>query len=124
MPKPQLNGAIHLATPNLSGVEILHGDMVWTEQRVVLEYESKEFHANERQLEIDSRRRALLADEGYSVFTMTNNQLLFEAETERLARVLAKAMGTKIRPDHYLGRISRGALRTDTLPSNQQSIYL
>lgn len=124
LPKPQLNGAVRLTKASTSGIEFLHGDIVWADQRIILEYESNEFHANEKQLEIDSRRRTLLADEGYSVFTMTNNQLVFEAETERLARVIAKAMGIAIRPDSYFGKSNRRALRTDTLSPNKYFKFL
>ena len=50
-------------------------DLYWPKHKLVVEYDSKEFHDNESSLGTDLRRRAALTKAGFKVLAVTNEQL-------------------------------------------------
>ena len=84
-----MNGALEV----LPGDAPRFGDCTWPQQWTILEYESDEFHAGAEQLGRDSARRAQLEAAGYRVYTLTNLQLMDEAEFLRVANLLRRRMG-------------------------------
>lgn len=99
LPRPELNGVIKLGAKQAQevGVASLSCDEVWRKQKVIAEYESDQHHASPLQLGVDSRRRAILRNKGYRVHTITNNQIIYANETDRLAEAISRDL--KYRPN-------------------------
>lgn len=90
----------HLASPR-------YPDLFWKQHRLVLEYESDEFHTGKDSLGKDSARRAQLQAAGYHVVTMTNRQLHNPVEFEDAVRALRRYMGLELKtPNEPLSSFS------------------
>ena len=82
-------------------------DLFWKKYRLVLEYESDEFHSGRDSLGKDSARRAQLQAAGYHVVTMTNRQLHNPVEFEDTVRALKRYMGLELKtPDEPVSSFS------------------
>lgn len=105
LPKPELNGKISLSAAQLKdvGTPYLRGDAVWRSKKVIAEYDSDLHHANAYQLGVDSRRRAIFRNKGFRVHTITNNQVIYEHETDRLAEAISRDLNYRAnsRPQDY-----------------------
>ena len=68
-------------------------DLLWREQRVIVEFDSWQWHSSRRAFEADRRRDADLAARGYTVIRVTWRQLATEphAVVARIAAALARA---------------------------------
>lgn len=71
-------------------------DLVWKEQRLVVEYDGS-VHASEEGMERDSRRRDALASEGYTLFVITKSQLSSSRGTFSVAKSIADVLGKRLR---------------------------
>jgi very-short-patch-repair endonuclease len=84
--------AAHVPVPEtnaqLSGYEV---DFLWREHRLVVEFDSFQFHSPRARFERDRERDAVLAAEGYTVIRVTWRQLVDapEAIAARIAAALA-----------------------------------
>lgn len=76
----------------------LYGDIVWPEQRVVLEYDSNLHHSGAQRIASDSSRRNALSRMGYRVVTLTGNQIYDAQEFLRTAKTLGSLLGHRIQP--------------------------
>lgn len=72
-------------------------DLLWQEQRIILEYDSTEYHDNDRSHLSDSVRRTELIGLGYDVVSVVSSQVTTAMGTKNLASSLAKKMGRKLR---------------------------
>lgn len=115
--KPELNGSIVLPprTAQSFGRRSLRADMLWRAQKVAIEYDSDQWHTGTERITYDSRRRNLLKSMGYDVITVTNGEIKRRGDMERIANVLAAALGRRIRIrtqgfEEKRGRLTRTVL--------------
>ena len=74
-------------------------DLYWKKARLDLEYNSDEFHAEERRTE-DSMRRKALEDEGIEVIELTRKEVTSEALFHATALRIARKLGKKVRSQY------------------------
>ena len=94
----------------------LHGDLVWPAQRVIVEYESDEFHLDTVKFAQDSARRNVLIAAGWKVMTLTRGQVQDESACDRAAAQLTHLLGVR---QHAAPRgmdLMRSILREEVLP--------
>jgi hypothetical protein len=80
-PEPQVNAPIR----NARGTIVAHGDLVWSDFRVVLEYEGRQHAEDPRQFAIDIRRLDDIAALEYRVIRVDRE--LFAARSELFKRI-------------------------------------
>lgn len=110
LPVPEANAEITLvpstsrrcvtADPTSAEMVIRNGtkryaDYLWRAWKLILEYDSDEFHASRKKLGADSARRAELQRAGYTVVTLTNRQLSNIEELSVVVDTLLNKMGMK-----------------------------
>jgi hypothetical protein len=84
-PEPEVNAPLR----DKAGRAIAHGDLVWPEFRVVLEYEGRQHAEDPDQFAIDIRRLDRIAEAGYRVIRI-DRQLM--AARAQLVRTIATAL--------------------------------
>ena len=90
MPKPQLNYGIPVDLPDPQDPSkqlVLHGDIVWPEARLVVEYDGEQ-HGQQDNHASDKQRDHLLLDAGFEVVRFTDQSIRSGAELERLAHTI------------------------------------
>lgn len=90
LPKPELNYGIGVDAPNKIGIGerlVLHGDIVWRDANLVVEYDGAQ-HGVEDNHVIDKQRDHLLLDAGFDVVRFTDKSLRSSVELTRLARTI------------------------------------
>lgn len=75
----------------------LRCDLFWPNARIAVEYQSREFHSDDRQRIRDSRRVNALQAMGITVIAMTNDELDSIAATDVIANTARKALGRRSR---------------------------
>ena len=80
------------------GRRLLYGDLLWRDSRVVFEYDSNQEHCGVDRIASDSSRRNVLTRMGFTVVTLTGQQINQRREFLRTAGILANALGHRIRP--------------------------
>lgn len=101
LPKPELNARIDLPVEQrrLAKRDFLRADMLWRQQKLVVEYDSDLAHADSHALNCDASRRNALQAVGYTVVTVTKDQVFnwgqFCSLTAMLAGMLGKAYRAK-----------------------------
>ena len=97
-----------------------HGDLVWPEQRLVVEYDSNRYHRDPGQLALDAERRNSMQDGGWRIVTITWSQVLNPGKIDIVAAQLARALG--VRNDYLALHTAerRAALRKLLLPPENQ----
>ena len=94
----------------------LHGDLVWEDRRVIVEYESNEFHLDAEKFAQDAERRNALQASGWTVMTLTWGQVRDERRCDEAAAQLARLLGVR---QTYTPRgmlVKRAVLRNLVLP--------
>ena len=97
LPKPEMNARIDLPPEQRAstGRSFLKADMLWRDKRLILEYDSDWAHGNSRSLNRDATRRNALQDLGYTVVTVTREQVFnwesFCALVSQIEKRLGKA---------------------------------
>ncbi len=83
LPRPETNDSLDPYEP----------DFLWRDERVIVEFDSWQFHSGRRAFEADRRRDADLAARGYTVIRVTWRQLAHQphAVVARIAAALAHA---------------------------------
>jgi len=92
LPKPLLNGELIVDDLNSNTTKktiIFHGDLVWSEAKLIIEYDGSS-HGNFDNHALDKQRDHLLLDAGYKVIRVTDKQITNPNEIERLARTINK----------------------------------
>ena len=72
---------------------VRYADFFWAVARLILEYDSDEFHVGVEKIGLDSARRTQLQVEGYHVVTLTNYQLKHRAPYEDVLSELTRLLG-------------------------------
>lgn len=97
LPKPRLNLSIDVSGERgaVADRNVVTPDLVWAEQRVVLEYDSGEFHGggDARRLGEDAVRSNTLAAMGFVVLRATTGSVATLPQLELLARQVARCLG-------------------------------
>lgn len=108
LPKPELNYRLNLGTANgfvLSRTSIIV-DLAWPERKLVLEYDSDQFHTGSEKIAADSERRNDIELLGYDVQTVTNKEISSIGKTDKIAKTVASKLGVRIRSegDGFMGK--------------------
>lgn len=108
LPKPRLNHRLSLDTANgsmLSRTSVIV-DLAWPERKLVLEYDSDQFHTGSEKIAADSERRNDIELLGYDVQTVTNKEMSNIGKTDKIAKSVASKLGVRIRNegDGFLGK--------------------
>lgn len=75
-----------------------YGDLVWPKQRVIVEYDSDEFHLSSAKFSADSARRNALIKAGWTVIVITNKQIRSMEVMGRTANAVLRALGRRMFP--------------------------
>lgn len=71
-------------------------DMLWGKANLVIEYDSDLHHTARHRIASDARRRDVLVELGYRVVTVTTEHMQSVWEIERIAGIVARALGTPL----------------------------
>lgn len=119
--KPQLNGEV--AVPSRlrrdMGVDALHCDLLWPECGVALEYDSDRYHTGAERIFRDAERRNNLKKLGVEVVAATRRQVLDMYRFEKVAGLLARAMGRRLRIRSSKFERARSALYAQLFARNR-----
>lgn len=98
LPVPQLNVTFDIdgRVRHLDGRRY-RGDLCWPEARVAVEYDSDAAHTGPQRIAEDTRRRNALVERGITVVGVTHRQARSIGELDRVARIVAKLLGYRIR---------------------------
>ncbi len=94
-----LNSKVRLdsAERKRAGVEMLEPDILWPSERVVVEYDSDEFHMTPGRIANDARRKNAFVSSGYSVATLTRAHIFDAVQMDTIALQIAKLRGVRLR---------------------------
>lgn len=96
---PTMNHRVE-ATPDarrIGGRSFYRCDLCWPEHRIDVEYQSDKEHAGESMRVRDSRRANALRSMGWTVVSVTNNEVESLTTIEALGEALRRAMGRRAR---------------------------
>ncbi len=77
------------------------GDAVWAESDLVLEYDSRAYHAEEGSVAHDKIRSMALEAKGYHVVSATPPMIMRPNVFHKVAIALAEHMGRRMRPERF-----------------------
>ena len=96
----------------IAGVPSLKPDIMWPDARVCIEYDSKEFHCDEKRIANDARRKNALLLSDFHVITLTSAQLSNRQEMNKIAKHVAKSTGKRWNPPDFQKQVK---LRNEVL---------
>lgn len=99
-------------------------DMYWPEGRIAVEYDSDAYHAGPERIARDSRRRARLNEVGIQVISLTNAQVRDADDMKRVAVIIARALGKRVKKDSFEMTPEREELRRSLLIDDAPSAWL
>jgi len=96
--KPELNKRVvpSKAGKRLSGKTSYVCDLFWSDKGLSVEYDSTFFHSGQKQIAEDSKKRDTMTMMGFTVITVTKQQLYDEKEFKNSATVIAKCLGKRL----------------------------
>lgn len=96
---PLLNYPIKLSKATRGGLSKQHYvcDLYWPSARLAVEYDSDSYHSRSVDIARDSIKRRDLASQGIEVITATKTQVANATEMEKLARLIAKRLGKRLK---------------------------
>lgn len=96
---PHMNTKVNIAEGQAQRTNYrrYHCDLYWPEQRVALEYNSREFHLNEKAAERDASRVNDLLGSGIKTVAITRGHIADPAKIDVVAKSLAALMGKRVR---------------------------
>lgn len=99
LPRPLMNGRVKLTKAEQKKAMRQHFecDLLWPEQRVVIEYDGHDDHASRIDRARDAMKRDVLVAKGYTVFVVTGAQIMDELLFEGVVRDVARAIGYRLR---------------------------
>ena len=123
LPQCNLNGDVVVPGHKFKAAPITyHGDLVWPEQRLVVEYDSNLHPRDPGQLATDAERRNDMQDAGWRVVTITWSQVVNASKLDVAAAQLARALHVD---NGYLALHTvsrRDGLRRCALPKPMQEL--
>lgn len=117
LPFPQMNGVISVEARHRSHVRKPYYlcDLYWPEARFAIEYDSSLHHTGAARIAEDASRRIDLAYLGVEVATLTQRQAFDRREMDRIAQLLAKRLGVRLRMERIDPAGAQGSLRNQLL---------
>ncbi len=99
LPLPWLNVPIKMASRARGVADFARyiADLHWPSTRLIVEYDSDEHHLTSGQQRHDAVRRMALEEMGYRVLSVTRLQLNEPREMDKVAKVIALALGRQLR---------------------------
>ena len=97
LPKPEMNTVIEIPVGfrRLAGKSYVKADLLWRREKVIVEYDSDWAHGNSRALNSDAARRNALQGMGYTVISLTRNQLSEWGGFCEFVQVVLHALGRR-----------------------------
>lgn len=110
---PQMNAEVKISAKHNKQVahSLYHCDLYWPSHRVAVEYNSREFHVNERAVERDASRINDLKAAGIDALAVTRAHVANLESFDAVAHSLAKLMGKRLRTSYIDIVIRRRNLR-------------
>lgn len=95
--KPAMNKKLRLSSTVSKQMNIrqIRGDMVWEDQKIVVEYDSNLSHLQKEQHEFDKRRAAAITLSGYQLISLTVGQLSSFSAIDEMFNMLRHLLGMK-----------------------------
>ena len=90
-------------------------DLYWSEAKLAVEYDSKQFHSNPDKIAADAARRNVLLHMGIEVVTVSADQVMNADRFDEVAKIIGRRIGKRMR---YRGKAmadKRYRLRRDLL---------
>lgn len=99
LPKASLNMQINLSEEEqfIAQCKYFKADMCWPDRKVIIEYDGHEDHESLNDRAYDARRRNILVQKGYTVFTMTGQQVCNAKVFDSVVRDVAHALGHRLK---------------------------
>ncbi|MDR1712802.1 MAG: hypothetical protein LBR39_01410 [Coriobacteriales bacterium] len=118
LPAPQLNTRI---TGSAEAKRTTHRshfvcDLYWADYQVDVEYDSRDYHLSEEQVNDNAKRRNTLAAMGVEVITVTRRQIVSNSELRRVAEALAVLLDKRLRTPEQNFNAAHIELRRQLLP--------
>ena len=106
LPMPVLNQRVDVAAlaKKVTGSQFYECDLFWPEKNLDVEYDSKTFHSSKKKISKDSKKRNALEHMGIRVVTVTWEQVSDPIEMNRIARIIARHLGVRLRRERFLKR--------------------
>lgn len=117
MPAPLLNHEIQVNLPSkvhFGEKQILHGDIVWREANLIVEYDGSQ-HGIEDNHVSDKKRDHLMLEAGYDVVRFTDKSIRSGTELERLARTINRKAGLNRRKESLRWDFEKSKLLSELL---------
>lgn len=98
LPAPELNHPLPVRgqAARLWDWPTITPDLLWDDHRLAVEYDSDEDHTASHRITQDSIRRTVLEELGYRVISVTNELFSNPTQMERLAQIMANALGVQL----------------------------
>ena len=118
MPLPELNHRISAGNYHQSTIDkqFYVADMCWPKERLVVEYDSDEYHTGPERIAADSARRNAIEHRGYPVIVVGRHHVMNATEMDGIAYMVAKRLGRRICPQCNDWQAKRAELRAEILP--------
>ena len=113
LPFPQMNVSLDTRDVDTFGFRHRACDLLWPEYGLAVEYDSDEYHLGKEKHDADSKRLTTLGLVGLHVESLTKAQVFDARELDRVARLLAKLMGKRLRTNVADVMIRRCRLRRE-----------
>lgn len=119
LPLPQMNAVVPVSAKDRAyvGKSYYQCDLYWPEARFAIEYDSNVHHTGAARIADDASRRTDLAYLGIEVATLTQGQVSDRRELDRIARLLAKRLGKRLRMERINPSGAQDRLRACLLDS-------
>ncbi len=113
LPYPVMNAVIPVPAKDrpFVGKSYYECDLYWPEAKFAIEYDSNLHHTGATRIAEDASRRVDLAYLGIEVATLTQQQAYDPREMDRIARLLAKRLGVRLREERLDPSGAQGELR-------------
>lgn len=97
LPRPRLNEEVRLSAQaeSLYHMKSVCCDFVWSEQKIIVEYDSNLSHLDPRQHAFDKQRRNALEMSGYKVISLTANDIRNYIAVDKTFRMIRKELGLR-----------------------------
>lgn len=99
LPKPVLNYPLDVS--GLRGEQLqrkrITVDAAWPKERLVLEYDSDQFHTGSEKIVADSKRRNDIAFLGFEIKTITSREIASIASMDKIADSIRRRLGIRAR---------------------------
>ena len=119
LPAPTLNGRVEL-TPDerhTAGRSYFECDMIWENQKTVVEYDGHDDHESREDRARDALKRNVLIARGYRVFTITGKQIMSTQSFDAVIRNIARCLGYRLKSLPKDWETRRAVLRKELFAS-------